>query len=197
MHSASAKPFMFDLSFDDPASERAAQREVVRFTEAELEEARQKSLAEGRALGVAEAQASIESRLAAVTARLGESMASLSDMVAAERSLRIQEAMTIARTVTMKALPALAEQTAESQVSHLVQTCMEQLIEEPRIVVRVHPALLDAIKDRSDELAATTGFSGKIVVIAEDGFAADDCRVEWADGGAKRDRRSLMAAIAA
>ena len=39
------------------------------------------------------------------------------------------------------------------------------------------------------------GFDGRLVVLAEPGLKAGDCRIEWADGGMTRDRDATEAAI--
>jgi flagellar assembly protein FliH len=46
-------------------------------------------------------------------------------------------------------------------------------------------------------LAERAGFAGRLVVLGEDGIAAGDCRIEWADGGIVRDREKALAAIEA
>ncbi len=50
-----------------------------------------------------------------------------------------------------------------------------------------------------DDLAAGCGYQGKLVLLADPSLDADDCRIEWADGGAERDTgsawRELEAAI--
>ena len=33
---------------------------------------------------------------------------------------------------------------------------------------------------------SSAGFRGKVVLLADDGLGASDCRLEWADGGAER-----------
>ena len=40
-----------------------------------------------------------------------------------------------------------------------------------------------------------SGFDGRLVVLAEPDIAPGDCRIEWADGGLKRDRAATEAAI--
>jgi len=40
------------------------------------------------------------------------------------------------------------------------------------------------------------GFEGRLVVLAEPDIALGDCRIEWADGGVKRDSAATQAAIA-
>jgi len=44
----------------------------------------------------------------------------------------------------------------------------------------------DAVRERIDAIAASSGYSGRIVLLAEESFSWGDARIEWADGGAER-----------
>ena len=65
------------------------------------------------------------------------------------------------------------------------------LIDEPRMVIRVADADLDALSEQIDTIATRRGFAGKVVLLAEPSVASGDCRIEWADGGVERDSARL------
>ena len=62
-------------------------------------------------------------------------------------------------------------------------------------MVRVNGALYGDAKEKLEEIARMRGFEGRLVVMAEADVAPGDCRIEWADGGLKRDRETTDAAI--
>jgi flagellar assembly protein FliH len=70
------------------------------------------------------------------------------------------------------------------------------MIAAPHIVVRVDTDLYADAKQRLDEIARARGFEGRLVVMSESDIAPGDCRIEWAEGGLKRDRAATEAAIA-
>ena len=73
----------------------------------------------------------------------------------------------------------------------MLSTVIAELIDEPRMVIRVADEDLDALSERIDTIAARRGFAGKIVLLAETSVAPGDCRIEWADGGVERDSARL------
>jgi flagellar assembly protein FliH len=62
--------------------------------------------------------------------------------------------------------------------------------------VRVNEQLHASAREKLEETTRLGGFDGRLVVLAEPDIAPGDCRVEWADGGIKRDRAATEAAIA-
>ena len=62
--------------------------------------------------------------------------------------------------------------------------------------MRVSADLYSDAKQRLEDIARARGFEGRLVVMSEGDIAAGDCRIEWADGGLKRDRAMTEAAIA-
>ena len=83
-----------------------------------------------------------------------------------------------------------------AEVAALADQCFRELLAAPHLVVRVNGELYGAAKEKLDELSRARGFEGRLVVMAEADIALGDCRIEWADGGLKRDRAATEAAIA-
>jgi flagellar assembly protein FliH len=63
------------------------------------------------------------------------------------------------------------------------------------VVVHISPDIYDLAKNKLEEIAQARGFEGRLVVQAEPGLAAGDCRIEWAEGGIKRDEAATLAVI--
>jgi flagellar assembly protein FliH len=61
--------------------------------------------------------------------------------------------------------------------------------------VRVNNELYPAVRERLAEIARARGFEGRLVVLGETDIALGDCRIEWADGGAIRDRAAIEKTI--
>ena len=90
---------------------------------------------------------------------------------------------------------ALVADQPLAEVEALIHDCLEHLRGEPRIVVRIGEDSIDHLAARIGGLAERCGFPGKIVLLPDDGLAVGDCRVEWADGGAERNREVLATAV--
>ncbi len=68
-------------------------------------------------------------------------------------------------------------------------------MDEPRLVIRLHPEHLDALQAQMDELKGQSGYSGDVILLAEHDLAPSDCRIEWADGGAERNTQNILSEI--
>src|SRR5690606_15522717 len=80
--------------------------------------------------------------------------------------------------------PALVARQPLAELSEMVADCLRQMPTEPRVVVRVADELVDSLQAQIDEIAAASGFAGKLVLLGEPGLAPGDRRAERADGGA-------------
>ena len=69
------------------------------------------------------------------------------------------------------------------------------MLDEPRVVFRVPDAMLDTLQPRIAEMSGKAGYSGEVVLLADDRMGMSDCLVEWADGGAERNVERLWAEV--
>lgn len=193
---AMPQKFTFDVSFDHiegPGASRS--RGERRYTRAELDATRSAALAEGHAAGLAEAAKSAESLAADSLARIAQGIAAL---IAAQDATSFdtqRRAMSAMHAILAKLFPALAAKDALGEVESFATKCLHEVIDEPRVVLRVANEIYAPLRERLDALADAAGYAGRIVLIADDALAAGDARVEWADGGAERDLAAQCAQI--
>ncbi|MFQ6018252.1 MAG: hypothetical protein ACE5KF_08645 [Kiloniellaceae bacterium] len=158
------------------------------YGEADLEQARQEGFAAGKQAGACEARQTSEHLAAQSLAAIAERLTGLSQAQAEVIERQGREAIEAAITLVRKLFPKLTQERGVAEVEALIETCLGRLRDEPRVVIRVADSLLDGLQQRISRLAAQAGFDGKIVLLSQDGLQAGDVRVEWADGGAERDR---------
>ncbi|MEX2008727.1 MAG: FliH/SctL family protein [Dongiaceae bacterium] len=191
-----SEKYLFDSSFDDEAGDAnaaatpaAAAR--IHYDAADLAAARDEGFAAGAAAGAAEARATIERTtadgLTAIVARLK----SLYDRQAEAAEHSVRGAVGTAIAIVRKLHPELARRHGLVEIEGLLSRTLETLRDEPRLVVRVADGLLDPLRDRLDDMTRTTGFEGRLVLLADAAITSGDCRIEWADGGVERDAASL------
>lgn len=192
--------YLFDTSFDlpdRPQKPAAAPPRPVEptFSRADLEAARASAHAEGRAEALAEAARTMEQHtadaLATIARELG-ALAARSEQLAGD--LQRQAAAAI-RAVVRKAVPALCRRDPLSEVEALLVECLREALDEPRIVLRVAPESFEPVQRGLASLTADSAYGGKVVLLADEGIASGDCRIEWADGGAERNTGRLLADI--
>jgi flagellar assembly protein FliH len=195
MSSAASRRFLFEVSFDGPPpseTKKHVKPEPPAVSEAQLAEARTKAFAEGRAAGLAEAEGKREAAVAEALHAVAERMAGLFEARREVEHEVAAAAIELTLGVVRKALPTMAKNAALDEIAALVRQCLEEAIDEPRIVVRVSDPLFDDAKARLDSVAAASGYAGKLIVFADEALQPEQARVEWADGGAERDLARLM-----
>jgi flagellar assembly protein FliH len=191
------RKFLFDTEFLDEGAEapeaEAAPPPEPTFTRAELDAAREAGSADGSKRALAEAATARERLAAEALETIGERLGALGEAQARALEDTRRGAVAIAAAIACKIAPEIARRHASEAVAALVAERLPDLLEEPRIVVRLAAAQLEAVKDRIESEAKRVGYAGRFILLAEDGLDAPDCRIEWADGGTER----LMSRIAA
>jgi len=192
------KKFMFDTEFlDDDAVEEVedALPPPPTFSEAELAAAKAAAFAEGRKAGLTEASTASDRLAAEALEAIGKRLAALKAAHDAALDAARRSAVAVAAAIAGKIAPEVARKSAVESISALVAERLPDLMEEPRIVVRIATPQLDLVKARIEDTAKRIGFTGKFILLSEDGLDAPDCRIEWADGGTERIAPRIAAEI--
>ncbi len=159
---------------------------------------------EARNEGAAEALAAAEQDTSAAAAKTLESIAeqitklgTFHDSIVKETHT---EAVQLACLIGSKLARKLMAREPKAEVEAIVLDILRQLGEiaaAPKLVIRVHPVVADDLIARVPELSAMAAFSGEITVSPMDGLGPTDCQVDWAEGGATRDLKTLEAEVKA
>jgi flagellar assembly protein FliH len=210
----STRRFLFDTEFDADVARRREERlasealmpkpqpppsepeepppppEPV-FKSADLLQAHEDGYADGFANGKAAAEAAATARLAATLERLADQLEYIVQSAVDTAARQREGVIEIGAAIARKLLPDLSRRQGTAEAEAMMSAVITELIDEPRMVIRVADEDLDALSDRMDTIAQRRGFAGKVVLLAEPTVAAGDCRIEWADGGVERDSARL------
>ncbi len=188
--------FTFDTVFSAVAGQTTR---VETFGRDELDAARDEAWRAGAADGAARERAATERLQATALETIGARLAGIAGTQTETLDRTISKATELALAIARKVATESLRSQPLVEVEGVIGSCLAQLIDEPRVAISVPDALLDELKDHLDDLAAGCGYQGKLVLLADPSLDADDCRIEWADGGAERDTgsawRELEAAI--
>jgi flagellar assembly protein FliH len=208
--------FEFDVSFDAP--QRVAVQPVEpeppppepepepepppppepTFSQGELDAAYERGLTEGRQAGEFEAMMRIERRLADTIERLCHVLQDSSADQARALAAIERQAANLSMLALRKLFPTLLDRAETGELEAMFAAAFEQALDEPRILVRAAPALIDELKPRLQALAERAGFDGKLSLVGDQRLSDTECRAEWSEGGVERDpQRSLDAIVAA
>ena len=105
------------------------------------------------------------------------------------------EAVIFAKLFAKKLSGALIAAAPITFVEETASAIFSDLRGSPHVAVRVEPSLVDGCKAELARKLKENGMETKLFVFPDPDIAVGDCRIEWADGGIVRDRRSLEAAI--
>jgi flagellar assembly protein FliH len=174
-----------------PAAETAPEPEVIEpvFTAAEMEEAR----SEAHALGRTEAEHGLAASRARMIGLLAAGVANARDEYRATAQHAAEAAVRCVLSALYSCLPALCERHGAAEMRSLTRAVLPTLVDEPRITVRVNPAMLSAMQDEIADL--DSDLSERVQLIPADIIAPGDIRINWADGSAIRDTARAHGAV--
>jgi flagellar assembly protein FliH len=191
---AAPAKFLFDTDFSAPDKmrERAA-------TPAEV--AQKVAAAEARAYrdgyDGAQREAKVESdrRTALALEEIAIAIKGIAACFSGVETRMETEAVDVAVAVARKLCSELIAREPLGEVTALVGDCFAQLVTTPHLVVRINDSLYEAAHERIERLARQSGFTGRLVILAEPEIETGDCRIEWADGGVVLERAAIEAKI--
>lgn len=191
--SAAPAKFTFDLDLGRRQERNSLVTETAMATM--LQEARRDGFDEGRAEGERSAVARARTAEAEAAEALAASVAAMAATIDDTKKLAIADAVELAVSIARKLAGQLIAREPAAEIEALVAECMATLNGVPHCVIRCEPALADAVRDLATARMATSGFSGRLVVLGDPDIAIGDARIEWADGGVVRDIRKISAEI--
>ncbi len=190
-----APKFLFDRDFGPAAEVKASAVPAVEHAAA-LAEAEARGYRAGMNAAEAQARTEVERRQALAFERIADGVEQLRASLKRVEDRFEAEAVEVALAVGRKLASDLIANEPFAEITALADQCFREMISAPHIVVRVDTELYSEAKQRLEEIARARGFEGRLVVMSEGDIAPGDCRIEWADGGLKRDRAATEAAIA-
>lgn len=145
--------------------------------------------------GKAEVEATVNNRIANALSQIADGVSRLLATHEAGNAMRSEQPVHLAMAIVRKLLPEWARRGGMAEVEAMVRTCLTDLIDEPRLVIRVAEDTMGLVRDHLDRTVGASGFGAKLMVIGDPSIAAGGCRIEWAEGGMERDTAQLLAEI--
>lgn len=190
--SPQTQKFMFARSFEVAKSGQAESKpKAPTYSQADLDAAKAAAHQEGVAAGKLAANQEIAASIAAIMQNIDQHIETLLQGAEARRLEQQQETMDIALSIAQKLLPDFCARQGLEEIQGLLTQIMREMAQEPRLVVRVNDAMLDPLQQSLDELIARQAFTGKIILLADNEVAPQDCRIAWSDGGIERNAATI------
>jgi flagellar assembly protein FliH len=167
------------------------------FTAAQMEAAREEGYIGGHTAALDEASAATERLTALALGEVGRRLDGLTHRHEIAVDALARDATRLILAVCRKVLPATAEKNAVREITALVAELLPNVLDEPRLVVRVNPDVADVLRERMDPVIAESGYEGRVLVTPDGRVPQADCRIDWGEGGLERDTARQWAEIEA
>lgn len=192
---ASKAKFLFDVPFDGsrPKVERnyAPKAPPPKFSAEEVEAAKAAAFAEGEAAGRQAAYGEHQQNMETALRVIAQQLRAIATGQEHARIAASAEATELAVAIARKLAGRLIERQPLDQVEALVLRCMDDMRDEPRLVIRAAEPVVQQLDAKIDQLVAQSGFGGKVALVPDETMALTDCRINWADGSAERRQAAL------
>jgi flagellar assembly protein FliH len=191
---AAPAKFLFDMDFSAP--DRSRERPATPSEIAQkIAAAEARAYRDGFDAAQREARAESDRRAALALEEIGIALKTIATRFAGIETRMETEAGDVAVAVARKLCSALIAGEPLGEITGLVSDCFSHLVSTPHLVVRINAALYETARERIERLAKQSGFTGRLVILAEPEIETGDCRIEWADGGVVLERAAIEAKI--
>ncbi|NEU96794.1 FliH/SctL family protein [Bradyrhizobium uaiense] len=191
---AAPAKFLFDTDFSAP--DRARERAPTPAEVAQkVADAEARAYRAGYEAALREAKVESDRRAAQALEEIGTAIKGIAARFAGIEMRMETEAVDVAVAVARKLCSELVAREPLGEITALVSDCFSHLVATPHLVVRINDALYEAAHHNIEQMAAHSGFQGRLVILAEPTIATGDCRIEWADGGVVLERAAIEGKI--
>jgi flagellar assembly protein FliH len=186
---APARKFTFDLDLGRGEARDSVIAESAVATM--LSDARTAGFAEGFSAGEQSVAAKAAKQMSAAASSLADHVAQMAANLDDTRKETLADAVALAASIARKLATALLSHQPTAEIEALISECLASLDGVPHLVIRCNPQLADDVREIAQGRIATSGFSGRLVVMGDPEIAIGDGRIEWVDGGLVRDMAAL------
>jgi flagellar assembly protein FliH len=191
---AAPAKFLFDMDFSAPDRTRERPATAAEIAQ-KIATAEARAYRDGFDAAQREAKAESDRRAALALEEIGIALKRIATGFSGIETRMETEAVDVAVAVARKLCDSLIASEPLGEITALVSDCFSHLVSTPHLVVRINAALYETAHEQIERLAKQSGFTGRLVILAEPEIETGDCRIEWADGGVVLERAAVEAKI--
>lgn len=118
---------------------------------------------------------------AAIETLAGAASAVLTHLGAESRALR-EEAARMALAAARKIADAALDAYGPARINAAIASAMDSLRHQPRLLVKVAPEIIDAVKPHIEDMCAEHAYVGAVLLRAQAGLRKGEVVIDWSDG---------------
>lgn len=184
-----ARKFAFDTEFDAAGEIIAGAQK--KLTESDLEAAR----AEAYDLGKRDALAEAERQSGAALETLANAAAAILTRLDAESRAMREDGARVAMIAARKIAGAALEIFGNERALAAIESAMDALRHNPRLVIKLAPEAVESLKPRIAEMCEQHGYTGAVLVRPEAGLRTGAVIIDWSDGVIATDPQETAARV--
>ncbi len=173
---ANVRKYAFDTEF---APDGAIVREAPKRLDPDEVEAERKV---AYASGAQDATAKAEREIAAALEALADAASAVLTRLDAESQAMREEAARVALAAARKIAGAALDAFGEERAIAAIESAMDALRHQPRLVVKLSPEAATLLKPRIDEMVASHAYAGAVLVRTEPNLRKGEVVIDWSDG---------------
>jgi len=132
--------------------------------------------------GKQDAVAQAEREAAAALQALADAASGILTRLEAESQAMRAEAASIALAAGRKIAGAALDAFGHDRAAVAIESAMDALRHQPRLVVKLSPEAAEVLKPRITEMCETHAYAGAVLVRAEPGLSKGAVIIDWSDG---------------
>ncbi len=173
--------YQFDKYFDGGLQDLTSrlQEQFDRDIFQVQKEAEAKGFDEGQRQALSELKIQENTILSAIESDLERIFQDISTM----HSLLVIKSAQAVKKITQILSEIIDDKLLYERVDSTITSIMPDLIEMPRLVMRLPENLIDMIRNKIDSIALNQGYAGKIIYVPLQGNINSPPSIEWANGG--------------
>jgi len=137
---------------------------------------------DGYERGKQDATAQAERRTAAALEAIADATSAVLTRLDAESHAMRAEAARVALAAAQKIAGAALDAFGIERAAQAVETAMDALRHQPRLVVKLPPDMAEQLKPRITEMCETHAYASAVLVRAEPGLKTGEVVIDWSDG---------------
>lgn len=147
--------------------------------------------------GKLDALVAAEQRTAAAIETLaGAASTVLTHLGAESRALR-EQAARVALAAARKIAGAALDAHGPARINAAIEAAMDSLRHQPRLLVKVAPETIDAVKPHIEDMCAEHAYVGAVLLRAQAGLRKGEVVIDWSDGVVSSSPQETEARISA
>lgn len=162
------------------------------FSQEQLDQAVADAVAQGRLQGIEEGrqraqheelerQQATQAAITSLASQMQQAAIDYSQKLETRRQESVQLSVAVARQVCATALKHYPASLFDS----LVARCLPIILRQPRLIVTMHPDMLDILENSLRQLRMETNYEGTIEMRGNTSLGAYDAKLQWEDGSAE------------